>query len=415
LKILIVSQYFWPESFIINDIAETLKNQGHTIVIATGKPNYPKGDIYNGYASSGVQIENFSDSIEVVRVPLRPRGNGGAINLALNYFSFVWSGLRWFRTLLNDHEFDVIFVFMLSPVTLAIPAIPLKIQKKAHLVLWVQDLWPESLKTTGFVRNRFLLWLTGLMVKGIYTSADTILVQSRAFVQPVSRYARKDKIIYYPNSFLDSIDNKSKAMTVPQELIDLLEQNFCIVFAGNIGTAQSVETLLQVAIHLQHISNFKLVLIGSGSMINWLKDQKDRHKLNNLIFGGQYPSTDMPIIFKRAAGLLVTLKHEEIFSYTIPSKVQAYLAAGRPIIAALDGEGSRIIEEACAGLTCPAEDIDNLTDNIKQLYNMTQGERDNMGISARKYYLEHFEMKQQCKNLISIFEKRISELETEQK
>lgn len=411
MNILIVSQYFWPESFIINDLAKTLRDQGHTIVVATGKPNYPEGITYAGYTSSGVQKEIYSNNIEVIRVPLRPRGSGSAISLVLNYISFVWSGLRWFGSLLKGYKFDTILVFALSPITLAIPAIPLRRQKNAHLVLWIQDLWPDSLKATGFIRNKFLLWLIGWMVRGIYAFADTLLVQSCAFVGPVSRYARKDKIIYYPNSYLNPTEHRTVITTVPKDLLDEIGQHFSIVFAGNLGTAQSVETIVQASQYLRHLPDCKLVLVGSGYMLDWLRQKKMMHKLENLVLVGRFPNTDMPRIFEKAAGLLVTLKKEEIFSYTIPSKIQTYLAAGRPIIAALDGEGARIINEAGAGLTCPAEDAENLARNIDRLFHMAESEREVFGRSGRNYYLEHFEMQRQCKRLIEILESRINDKE----
>ncbi|MFC5695813.1 glycosyltransferase family 4 protein [Pseudomonas sp. GCM10022186] len=407
MKILLVTQYFWPESFIINDIVRELSKQGHEVVVATGKPNYPEGKVYSGYRADGCVEELFDSTVPVYRVPLRPRGEGGAKNLILNYFSFVLNGLLFFRKSLEGRSFDVVFVFAMSPITAAIPAIYLKWRMKSHLAVWIQDLWPESLSATGFVRNRFLLGVAGWMVRAIYACSDTLLVQSKAFHAPVARYSRSDKIVYYPNSYRNELVPETEK-TLPAELLSELERNTCIVFAGNLGTAQSVETLVHAAEKLRHKSGLKLVLVGSGSMLSWLEEQKASRGLDNVILAGRYPASTMPQIFNRAAGLLVTLKREEIFAYTIPSKVQAYLASGRPIIAALDGEGARVIQEAGAGFTCAAEDVDGLVSCIEQLLQLSPDEREALGLSGRQFFEEHFEMGRQCQRLVEILENRIN-------
>lgn len=408
MKLLIVSQYFWPESFIINDVVRKLVEQGHEVVVATGKPNYPDGKVYPGYSAKGIQHERYLGQVDVLRVPLWPRGKGGALNLILNYLSFAISGILYFPWLLRGYHFDAILVFGMSPVTQAIPAILLKRLKCAYLAVWVQDLWPESLSATGFIRNRLALRIVGWLVRGIYACTDTLLVQSKAFAAPVARYARVDKIVYYPNSYPDKALQPIASTQVPAELLEELERNFCLVFAGNLGTAQSVETLVHAAERLKHLPDCKLVLVGSGSMLGWVEKQKAVKGLNNLILAGRFPPSEMPQFFSRAAGLLVTLKQEEIFAYTIPSKIQAYLAAGRPVIAALDGEGARVIDEAGAGLTCPAEDADGLARCIEQLFHMSSAEREELGRSGREYFLANFEMGRQCQRLVEILESRIS-------
>lgn len=411
MNILLVSQYFWPESFVVNDLVRTLVAQGNSVHVLTGKPNYPDGKIFPGYDLNGCVEERFVSSVPVCRVPLRPRGAGGAKKLVINYLSFVLNGLFFFPRLIKgkSNEFDVIFVFAPSPIISVIPAIYLKFRLKTHLAVWVQDLWPESLSATGFIRNRLVLRMVGWLVRGIYACTDTLLVQSKAFAAPVARYAREDKIVYYPNSHEDSPLQPATCTQVPTELLEQLEQNFCLVFAGNLGTAQSVETLIQAAESLKHLPGCKLVLVGSGSMLAWIEAQKGLKGLDNLILAGRFPPSEMPQFFSRAAGLLVTLKREEIFSYTIPSKVQAYLAAGRPVIAALNGEGARVIEEAGAGLTCSAEDSAGLARCIERLFHMSSEEREKLGQSGREYFLANFEMARQSQRLVEILGNRISE------
>lgn len=408
MKILIVSQYFWPESFIINDLILHLHRLGHEVTVLTGKPNYPDGILFEGYSEKGIQQESYQGKIDVFRAPLRPRDSAGSRELFLNYFSFVFAGLRYFPSFIKDRKVDAILVFMPSPITSVIPAIPLKWAKKAHLAVWIQDLWPESLAATGHLRHPLLLKLVGWLVKGIYHFTDSLLIQSRAFRDPVGRLAKSDKIVYYPNSVDLQPVLHDKEAGLPDELVQLLGSNFCLVFAGNIGKAQSIETIVEAAKRLQDHEHIKIVLVGSGSMLEWVKNQKQTFDLNNLVLTGRYPMQSMPTIYKYAAALLVTLKDEEIFSYTIPSKIQAYLSTKRPIIAALNGEGTRIIEESGAGLTGSAEDAEKLAANILAMYAMSQTRRDEMGANGYDYYREHFEMRSQAQRLIEILAERIN-------
>lgn len=415
MRLLIITQYFWPESFIINDLAIHLKHQGHNVTVLTGKPNYPDGDVFEGYTEKGVEHESYQGLIDVFRVPLRSRKSASFRNLVLNYLSFVLSGLRYFPRLVRDKNYEAILVFAPSPITAAIPAISLKWSKNAHLAIWVQDLWPESLSATGHVKNPLLLKSVGWLVKGIYYFADTLLIQSRAFYGPVSQLANPDKIKYYPNSIDSSSEVNEQASPLSNELLELLKINFCLVFAGNIGKAQAVETLVEAAKHLKDKKNIKIVLVGSGSMQEWVRQQKQQYDLDNLILTGRFPVSQMPLIYKHAEALLVTLRDEKIFSYTIPSKVQSYMSSGRPIIASINGEAARIITEAGAGLTCPAEDSEALVATISQFYNMNPSERDKYGQQGRQYFLENFEMKQQSKRLIEILEQRIEQKKADKK
>lgn len=407
MRILLVTQYFWPEPFIINDLVRHLERLGHEVTILTGKPNYPDGRIYNGYRQGGVQHERYGDGVDLYRVPLKPRDNATSMKLLLNYLSFIWSGLRYFPRLVKDWQFDAILVFAPSPITSAIPAILLKWLKKTHLVVWVQDLWPESLAATGHIRHPLLLKSIGQLVKAIYYFTDSLLLQSRAFFGPMSKLADPDKMVYYPNSMQVVQSESGAACSLPADLVDLLESRFCIVFGGNIGKAQAMETIVDAARCLRG-SDVILVLVGSGSMSGWIEEQKNSHSLHNLVLTGRFPMAVMPEIYKRASGLLVTLRRNEILSYTVPSKIQAYLSAGRPIIAALDGEGARIVEEAEAGFTCPAENGEALAASIIQLYEASPMTRKLMGENGHRYFMDNFEMEKQAENLVNILQSRIS-------
>lgn len=385
MKVLVFSQYFWPEDFRINDVAKSLQESGLMVHVLTGKPNYPRGQVFDGYNASGTQRETH-DGVEIFRIPMFPRGKGGA-RLALNYLAFILSGLIFAPWMLRRQHYDVIFVFAPSPILQAIPAIFLAWRKRCKVVLWVQDLWPESLAATGHVRNRTLLKLVEHVVRFIYRHVNLLLVQSRAFEAPVRALASTTPIAYYPNSVSDAFALPATG-TLPH--VAGLGAGFSIMFAGNIGTAQAVQVIVEAATLLNHVPDIHFVILGEGSRWLWMQRQAELRGLHNLHLPGRFPATTMPGFMQQASVLLVTLANEEIFKATVPSKVQAYLAAGRPIIACLNGEGARLVVEAGAGLATPAEDGPALAAAILQLYRTPPGERDAMGARGRDYYTEHF-------------------------
>lgn len=385
MRILIVSQYYWPESFGINGVAKTLLEKGLEVEVLTGKPNYPRGEIFVGYRAWGCQREAHQ-GVNINRIPLLARRSGGW-RLALNYFSFVVSGLLFGPWILRKKRFDVIFIYAPSPILQAIPAIFLGWLKGCPVVLWVQDLWPESLSATGHVQNRGVLKLVEHLVRFIYRHADLLLVQSRGFEAPVRALAARTPIVYYPNSVDEIFAVPAK---VAHPLIDELGEGFSIVFAGNVGSAQAVEVIVEAASLLKEYVDIHFVVLGEGSRWEWMSQEAQRQELGNLHLPGRFPVETMPSFMQQASVLLVTLADQEIFRATIPSKVQAYLAAGRPILACLNGEGADLIVAAGAGLAVPAENGVALAEAILQLYRMMPPEREAMGERGRLYYAQHF-------------------------
>ncbi|CAE79566.1 glycosyltransferase family 4 protein [Bdellovibrio bacteriovorus] len=400
MNILIVTQYFFPETFIINDLVVEMEKQGHNVTVLTGKPNYPDGKIFSGYKASGVVREKYAEDVEIVRVPLRPRGAGGAKNLILNYLSFVLFGCLLGPWLLRKKKFDVSFVFVPSPITGAFPAMVLKGLTGTPIALWVLDLWPQSLVVTKFVKNPVLLKAVEAMVWFIYRCCDSVLVQSKSFIEPVKKIDSKCTPIYYPNSFKKmSID---PTLTLPLDAENALKKHFSVVFAGNIGKAQSVETIVAAAKLLQDLPDLKIVFVGSGSMLSWIQDKIKIDGLSNIQCLGRFDISYIPLIYAQSSALLLTLNADEILKYTLPWKTQSYMAAGKPIIGAIDGEGARTILEAECGLCGPAEDAQALADNIRRMYVMDPLELEAMGNRGKKYYEDNFEMTTQTTRLINI-------------
>ncbi|MDY6793341.1 MAG: glycosyltransferase family 4 protein [Thermodesulfobacteriota bacterium] len=389
MKVLIVTQYFWPENFRINDLVLGLKDRGHDVKVLTGIPNYPGGRFFTGYQFFGPLFETYKD-IPLFRIPIIPRGNGSRIRLVMNYFSFVF-----FACLLGPLRrlgaIDLIFIYEPSPITVCLPALLLKKLKSAPVMFWMQDLWPQSLSATGAIRSKKILKMVDILVRFIYRGCDRILIQSRTFSEPVTHQGGNPKrILYFPNSAEALYKPLKPESNAPER--GLMPEGFCVTFAGNIGAAQDFATILNAAELLKDRTEINWVIIGDGRMFAWVQRQVIERGLSKTVhLLGRYPAETMPRFFALSDALLVTLKKKPIFSLTIPSKVQSYLACGKPIIAALDGEGARVVDEAGAGMSCSAENPKALAETILKLYNLSERQREEMGKKGRSYFKEHFE------------------------
>lgn len=386
MRVLVLSQYFWPESFRINEVVESLQGAGCDVCVLTGQPNYPDGRVFQGYRAMEAGRARHAAGYDIFRVPLVPRGAGGAARLVLNYLSFVFFALVVGPWLLRGRRFDVVFVYAPSPILQVIPAIWLAWIKRAKLVTWVQDMWPESLSATGFVRNTVLLSAVARVVRWIYRRNDLLLVQSKAFISSVEGMAGGTKVLYHPNPGELPVGGG----TVETPALKL-QPGFNVLFAGNLGSVQALDTVLDAAERLQAYDDVRLVLVGSGSRSEWIHQEVVRRGLSNVQMAGRFEAQAMPAIFAQASALLVSLTRHPVLALTVPSKVQAYLAAGRPVIASLDGEGARVVAESGAGLACPAEDASALAQAVLQLRNASAEMRERMGLAGRQYYADNFD------------------------
>lgn len=407
MRLLIVSQYCWPEIFGINALAQSLTQRGVDVTFLTGKPNYPEGRIFQGYRTWGLSNE-VTGKIVILRVPLIPRGKSSGARLALNYVSFILSAALLGPWALRGRRFDAVLVYAPSPLLQALPAIPLAWLKRAPLTVWVQDLWPESLSATGFIKNKRVLGLVAHAVRFIYRHTDRVLVPSEGFRAPILELTNgAADVRYYPNAWIE--EPMSDCSAEIEALAQDIASGFSVVFAGNLGAAQSLETILDAAERLQTCgSQARFFLVGSGSKTAWLTAEVQRRGLNNIVLPGRLPPSAMRRLYEAASVLLVSLRDEPIFAYTIPSKVQGYLAAGRPIIASLNGEGARVVTEAKAGLTCAAGDAEALAEAVQVLAMMDQRSRAEMGENARRYALAHFSLDLLSSDLIGQLEELVA-------
>jgi glycosyltransferase involved in cell wall biosynthesis len=399
MRILVVTQYFWPESFRINDVCIGLIERGHEVTVLTGKPNYPTGKFYPGYTFFNKRTEVWN-GIKIYRSGLIPRGDGGGVKLLLNYISFAI--LAVFKVMFINEKFDKIFVNQLSPVTVGIPAIFAKYKFKVPIYFWVQDLWPQSLAIAGGVKNKHVLSFFDKLTKYIYKHCKVILVQSNAFKTYLNQQGVDlNKVIYYPNS----TENFYKKVQPVDNFMSKLPKGFNLMFAGNLGEAQNFDTLLAAAKKLEDKDiQINWCILGDGRMKKHIQSKIKEYKLTkSFLLLGSYPTTDMPNFFACADALLVSLKKADIFAMTIPSKIQSYLACGKPIIGVLDGEGARVILESKSGYVTEAENTAGLVEIIEKMVDNSQEERAAMGNNARKYYEQEFEREKLLDKLEIIF------------
>ena len=386
VRVLLITQYFYPENFLVNDLATELQLRGHNAVVLTGQPNYPSGDFFPSYSASG-PLRELYNGIDVIRVPVCRRRRGRSWQLAVNYLSFALSATVFGLPRLRGH-FDACIVYCPSPITAAIPAIIYRLVSGKPVAIWVQDLWPESVFAVTRRSNRWLSALLGRVVRWIYTHADQIWIQSPAFAGSVKAHGGSpERIICVPNWAADLYDCERWTDVVAEAI----PEN-SLVFAGSIGRAQGLEMLIDAAESMMEIvPPVHWVFVGDGTARHWLEHEVRRRRLaDRVTLLPRRQPQDMPKILKAAAGLLITLREEDVLARTIPSKVQSCLAAGRPVIGVVSGEPARIINEARCGTACPPNDPVKLVAAIKDLLSLPQEQRDELGRRGHSYYRAHF-------------------------
>ena len=385
MKILIISQYFWPESFLINSIVLDLKSQNINVEVLTGKPNYPGGKILSGYKKYQKEV-NWHYGVKIYRVPIFPRGKS-SLTLLLNYISFVFSGIFFAKGLLRNSNYDLIFVYAPSPIFQVLVGIYIKKIKNIPLILNIQDLWPESIVAAGKIKNKLIIYFIRYVVCLIYQRCDLILCQSKSFVTSIKEISDNKKIIFFPNTVDRIFLSKNE---ISDNLLIPKSEIFSVIFAGNIGSAQSIHTLLLSALALHSNKNIKFYIYGDGrEKENAVKFAKS-HQLSNVYFCGRLPINEMPRIFDGASLLALTLANAPVFSLTIPNRLQAYMSRGRPIVAAINGEGADIIKRAKCGIAVDAENSISLAKAIEEIYRMPSQQRAELGNNAYLYFKENF-------------------------
>jgi len=388
VHVLVISQYFWPEDFRINELVSAFCGRGHDVTVLTGKPNYPEGSVFPEFMEHPEKFAEYAGA-RIIRVPMFARG-AGSLRILLNYSSFAVSSCFFATKALGDRPIDAIFVFEPSPVTVGLPAVWLRCRCGAPIVFWVLDQWPESLEAVGVVTSKRLLSYVGALVKFIYRRCDLVLSPSRSLMPRIAEYcAANQRIEYFPN-WIESTYRSVSAE--PAHEVPPKPGSFSVMFAGNIGEAQDFPSILDAAERLKHRDDIRWLIVGDGRMAPWVRAEIARRGLTGrVLMLGRFPVERMPSFFHHADALLVSLKADPVFAMTAPGKIQSYLAYGRPILAMLDGEGARIIRDARAGFTSPAGDSAGLAVNAARLADMPAEERASMGVNGVAFAKKEFD------------------------
>lgn len=388
--ILVISQYFYPEQFRINDICIEWVRRGYEVTVVTGIPNYPQGEFYEGYDKKNRRHEIWN-GINIIRLPILPRKRG-AINLVLNYFSFVWSGFVW--KLRTKIKADCVYIYEVSPMTQALVGIWYAKKVKVPCLLYVTDLWPDNVEIVTGIHNKFIIGAINSMVKYIYHRCDKIFTSSKSFLTKImERGVPIQKLQFWPQYAEDfyipiNYSEKNELKTDRDEVLK-------IVFAGNIGYAQGLKTVVGAACILKEKGILvKFVIIGDGRYKETMMlEVKEKCVDSYFEFIARQPAESIPSYMAECDAALICLAKSEVFAMTIPAKTQSCMACGMLILVSADGEVQDIIKEAKCGFVSAAEDAEGLSESIAKLNGLAQEEKVELRRNALEFYQDNFDKK----------------------
>ena len=389
MKLLLISQYFYPEQFSNNSIAKAMVKRGHSVTAVSCVPNYPSGQFFEGYTNSKLRRETWH-GVDIYRARTVARGSSAA-RLMLNYITYPFAAFRVIMRL-DASSMDVSFTSMPSPLTQSIAAILTKWFFKVPSVYWVQDIWPDSVIHTLGIKNRYIISFLNFACGWMYRQADILLVQSEAFRKKIESFGVEPaRIRLLPNT-APSIYRPLAENKVDTKITGLVDPTkFNVMFAGNIGESQDFDNLISAAVILKDHPDIQFIIVGSGRYHEKALAKISAEGLDSkVIFLGRYGEEMMPDFFAVADVMLVTLKDNPVFRLTVPYKIQCYMACGRPIISAVNGEGARIVQASGAGVTVESGNPENLAKSILDMKTLPWQTRVNMGNNARQYYQENY-------------------------
>jgi colanic acid biosynthesis glycosyl transferase WcaI len=386
MRILIVTQYFWPEEFRVNDIVKYFLKKGYQVDVLTGLPNYPNLQIYNEYQKNKQKYNNYVGA-NIIRVPIILRGNGSPIKLFLNYLSFVLSAIIIGSYKIRKKNYDIIFTFATSPITVAVPAIFYSFIKNTPHILWVLDIWPDILKELKIIKSKFFINFLRIIVNFIYNNVDVILAQSKGFKQIISQNVKDaSKIFYFPawSENLRRYDNDDDILSD----LNKYKNQFNIVFTGNIGEAQNFENIIAAAELVKDEKNLNWLIIGTGRKVFEYSELIKKKNIKNFIFFGHRPIEQIQIFHNLASILLISLAGGKFLSTTIPGKFQTYLGSNKFILGFLKGSAAELIEESKAGIVINPNSPEELANSIMHLKSNPKILQDAILNNYGKKYLE---------------------------
>lgn len=373
MNVLVICQHYYPEPFRLSDICEELVRRGNKVTVVTGVPNYPMGEIYPGY-EDGQHRDEEINGVTVHRCPIHPRKTG-IIHRVWNYYSYSNKSKKYIGSL--DNSFDVVFVYQLSPVMMANAAVKYAKKHGKKVVLYSLDLWPASLAAGGISGGAVYNYFHKVSKK-IYSAADKILITSKSFSEYFFEEFGIGDTEYLPQ-YAEELFVPENCKKEPDAYID-------VMFAGNVGAAQSVETIIKAAAACKDIKNLRWHIVGDGKDLARCKALSEELDAP-VVFHGRRPIEEMPRFYSMADAMLVTMKRDDFISFTLPGKVQSYMAAAKPIIGAIDGEAQRVINESECGLCADAEDVAGLAECVRRF---ATSDMEALGANSRDYYIRNY-------------------------
>ena len=383
MKILVVSQRFYPENFRVNDIVKELLSRGHQVTVLTGLPNYPEGYIYPNYKNGQNRNENFYGA-NVIRVKEIARRKNIFFRF-LNYYSFPFFGNMKIRSI--DNDFDVVLVNQLSPIMMVNPAIEYKKSTKTKILMYEMDLWPESLLAGGIKKDSIMYRYYKKVSAKIYSKIDCILVSSKGHIEYIKRLSSTPEIKYLPQ-YAEAI----YSTVLSKKRKDV----FTFVFAGNIGKAQNLDNLLDACLLASKANGnaFQVYIVGDGSEKHQLENRCKNMNLDKIvIFPGKKTTEEVIEFYNKADALIVSLENSDYAKATVPGKVQSYMLAGKPIFSIASGETNDLIEEAKCGLTSPSDRIDLISKGLNDFCGLDESILYQFGNNAKQYSSTNFDKK----------------------
>ncbi|MBE6209747.1 MAG: glycosyltransferase family 4 protein [Rikenellaceae bacterium] len=398
-KVLIISPHFYPEDFKCNEVAFELAKRGYDVTALSDIPNYPQGKFYTGYGFFRRRRECVN-GVKVIRTAVIPRGKGGGVRIFLNYLSFAFTACIRAIFMAIFHKYDTIIVHQLSPITVGLPALIIKkIRPRTKLLFWVLDLWPESLEVAGGITNPTILGVFERIAKSCYRNSDKILMSSSGFRKSIcAKGDFLDKLEFFPN-WPDGDLYGNMDYPIPS-----LPSGFNVMFTGNIGEAQDFEHTLDAFRKLkeQGVNNIHLLIVGDGRKKEWVEQYISENKLTDIIHClGRHPLSAMGAFFAKADVLYLALKDSVIFNLTCPAKLQAYMSAGKPVLAMLNGDGAEIIQEASCGMSVPAGDSEALANALLAMSKLSVEGLAKMGANGKAFCDDNFSFAKNMRNLES--------------
>lgn len=394
-KILVVSQYFWPENFRVNELVQELKNRGHTVEVLTSTPNYPEGKVFPDFIKNPNKYKDYH-GIKVHRVAQVPRYTN-KFSLVLNYVSFVITASLFSFFKLRNEKFDLIFGVQLSPILSMIPAILCKKLLKKPLCIWVLDIWPDSLVGSGIKSNFIISSLKKICVL-IYSSAEILFLSSNGFKYKLNEMGVVDpKLIYFPQwieaDYLNELQLGSSEDVEISQIMSKWQGKVVFTFTGNVGEAQDFDSILKGLKKCHSLNDIVFLVIGDGRYKKELIKNIQSEGLENIVFClGQYPMNYMPLFYNYSDYLILSLRDSPIFEYTLPGKVQSYMSSGKPLLGMVNGEAARVIIESKCGYVVAAGKHEDLANMFDKCCSLDSTERHKFGRAGKSYAYENFRL-----------------------